>query len=141
MRIRRFLPILLIGAALTGLVPDETAFVTATGSQTAVGSSENTYTIEWGTAKAENYTVSESLGTLTVTANDTAVTLTAASAEKVYDGTALTADGITADGLPAGFTVTGTVNGSQKDAGTGENKIGTYTILNSASEKRSTTAP
>ena len=54
---------------VTGLVNGETATVTATGSQTAVGSSKNGYTIAWGTAKASNYEiVKENLGTLTVTA-------------------------------------------------------------------------
>jgi hypothetical protein len=51
-----------------GLVGGETATVTATGSQTEVGSSANTYTIAWGSAKASNYRITENLGTLTVTA-------------------------------------------------------------------------
>ena len=55
-------------AKITGLVNGETAAVEATGSQTEVGSSANTYAIEWGTAKAQNYTVTEELGTLTVEA-------------------------------------------------------------------------
>ena len=38
-----------------------------TGSQTEVGSSKNTYTIEWGNANAENYKIAEEdIGTLTV---------------------------------------------------------------------------
>ena len=57
------------GATVEGLVAGETATVSATGSQTDVGSSENGYAIEWGTAKESNYEVtSENLGTLTVTA-------------------------------------------------------------------------
>ena len=55
-------------ATITGLKRGETATVTATGSQTAVGSSRNGYNITWGTAKASNYTIVENLGTLTVTA-------------------------------------------------------------------------
>ena len=35
----------------------ELGLVTAAGSQTAVGESDNTYTIAWGTAKESNYTV------------------------------------------------------------------------------------
>lgn len=54
-------------ASMTDLVNGETAEVTATGSQTKVGSSSNTYSISWGTAKASNYIITESLGTLTVT--------------------------------------------------------------------------
>ncbi len=42
--------------------------VTVTGTQTLVGSSSNTYTIDWGQAKATDYTVTDELGTLTVTA-------------------------------------------------------------------------
>ena len=42
--------------------------VRATGSRTSVGQSLNTYEIDWGTAKPENYAITEELGTLTVTA-------------------------------------------------------------------------
>ena len=53
---------------IEGIVEGETATFTTTGSQTEVGNSENTYILTWdGTAKETNYTVSESLGTLTVT--------------------------------------------------------------------------
>lgn len=63
------------GTALTapgkidGLLEGETADLKVTGSQTKVGASENTYTIEWtGTAKESNYKLeSENIGTLTVT--------------------------------------------------------------------------
>ena len=53
-----------------GLLEGETANLKVTGSQTKVGTSENTYAIEWtGTAKESNYKLeSESIGTLTVTA-------------------------------------------------------------------------
>ncbi len=54
-------------ASIEGLVNSETATVKATGSQTSVGSSSNTYSIDWGTTKKDNYTVTENLGTLTVT--------------------------------------------------------------------------
>ncbi len=55
---------------LDGLVNGETATFTVTGNQTDVGSSENTYTIDWehGTAKESNYTIQENKGTLTVEA-------------------------------------------------------------------------
>ena len=109
--------------SVSGLVTDETVTVTATGSQTNVGTSENTYTIEWVTAKEGNYTLTENLGTLKVTANEAAVMLTAASASKTYDGTALTDDTVTAEGLPAGFTVSAVVSGSQTDAGSSANTI------------------
>ena len=49
-----------------GEVPGEHITAVATGSQTVAGSSTNTYTMNWGSAKESNYTVTESLGTLTV---------------------------------------------------------------------------
>ena len=53
---------------VTGFVNGETATFTTTGSQTKAGSSENTYSLTWDkTAKESNYTVSKTLGTLTVT--------------------------------------------------------------------------
>ena len=62
-------------ASITGLVPGEKATVIAKGSQTDVGSSPNTYEINWVTAKATNYKVSkEDLGTLTVTPEPDPVT-------------------------------------------------------------------
>ena len=110
-------------ATITGLVNNETATATANGSQTEVGSSDNTYTIAWGTAKADNYTITDELGTLEVTKNTAKVTLTAASADKTYDGTALTNATVTASGLPAGFTAQATASGSQTDAGSSANVV------------------
>ena len=111
-----------------GLVNGETATVTATGSITDEGSTDNTYSINWGSANPNNYSVSAILGTLTVTAPKSSITLTAASAEKTYDGTALTDGSVQAEGLPDGYTVSARVSGSQTDAGTSENKISSYTI-------------
>ena len=56
--------------SITGLVNDETVTFTVTGSQTDVGSSTNTYSIVWGNVKATNYSLTEELGTLTVTAQN-----------------------------------------------------------------------
>ena len=53
-------------ASVTGLVNGETATVTATGSQTDVGESKNTFEIKWDSAKSSNYTITKDLGTLTV---------------------------------------------------------------------------
>jgi hypothetical protein len=56
---------------ISGFVNNETATFTTTGSQTNKGSSSNTYSLTWdGTAKSTNYTVSETLGTLTVVAKN-----------------------------------------------------------------------
>ena len=53
-------------ATITGLVDGDEAEVTATGSRTKVGSSKNTYDIEWTNADPSNYTITERLGTLRV---------------------------------------------------------------------------
>lgn len=53
----------------SGFVNGEAATLKTTGSQTEVGTSENGYELVWDdNAKAENYTVEENLGTLTVSA-------------------------------------------------------------------------
>ena len=125
-------------ATITGLVNNETATVTATGAQTEVGSSKNTYSINWGTTDAKNYEVTEKLGTLEVTRNTAEVVLTAPSDTKVYDGTALTCDGtgekkVTATGLPEGFTVEATASGSQTNAGKSDNVVNSGWVIKDAS--------
>ena len=116
--------------------------VTATGSQTEVGSSENTYEIQWGNARKENYVVAESVGTLTVTEaqgstnnnenQDIEITLTASSAEKVYDGQPLTSTDVTAEGLPEGYSFTAVTSGSQTDVGSSVNVVSSYKILDAS---------
>ena len=55
-------------AKVDGLVNGETVTIKATGSQTEVGSSKNTYSLKWnGTASESNYEITEHLGTLTIT--------------------------------------------------------------------------
>ena len=119
-------------ASISGLVNGETATVTATGSITQVGSAVNTYSIRWGSADSGNYSISEDLGTLRVTerSNVDEVTLTAASAEKTYDGTPLTDSSFTVEGLPSGYTVTAAVSGSRTDAGVSDNTITSFKIWN-----------
>ena len=56
---------------VTGLQRGDSVTITTSGSQTAVGSSRNTYSIVWDGAKEANYTVTSNLGTLTVTAAPT----------------------------------------------------------------------
>jgi len=117
-------------ARITGLADGETAAVTATGSQTEVGSSDNTYDIDWGSTDKDNYEIVELLGTLTVTVNTDEITLTAASDSKPYDGTALTNPTVTATGLPEGFTIEATASGSQTKAGSSDNIVNAgYRIL------------
>ncbi len=101
---------------VTGFVEDDVV-VTAMGSQLNAGSSENTYTIDWGSAKPENYTITEHLGTLTV--EPAQVTVTTESAVKPYDGTELTGSAEISGAVEEGVTVTAT--GSQLEQGSSEN--------------------
>ncbi|MBR3201431.1 MAG: InlB B-repeat-containing protein, partial [Mogibacterium sp.] len=71
-----------------------------TGTQTPVGTSDNTYSIEWGENKASNYKVSATLGTLEVTAGT--ISITVKDKESVYNGA--TQKGNT---LPESITGTG----------------------------------
>ncbi|MBR0377869.1 MAG: hypothetical protein IJI04_05570 [Lachnospiraceae bacterium] len=104
--------------------------VTATGTITDPGTADNTYSIDWGSVNPDNYILTENLGTLTVDeAYDSPVVLTAASADKTYDGTALEDSTVTASGLGEDFTLEATVEGSQTDAGSSENEITGYKIL------------
>ena len=86
---------------IQGLVNGETATVTATGSQTEIGSSKNSYTIKWGTAKSSNYTIVETLGTLEVTAGEI-TGISAKSWSGTYDGAA---HSISFEGLTENETV------------------------------------
>ena len=98
------------------------------GSQTAIGSSENvidTKSVKITDAEGRDvtaqYHVTLKNGTLTVKApaDATALTITMKSAEKVYDGTALTAKEymISSGALAAGDELVGTVSGSQTNVG------------------------
>ncbi|MDO5327123.1 MAG: FecR domain-containing protein [Clostridia bacterium] len=117
-------------ASIEGLASGETASVTATGAITEIGTAINTYSIDWGETNPANYTVEEHLGTLEVTISSAEINITAASAEKVYDGTPLADDSFTVTGLPDGLTCTAVVQGSQTDAGESSNVIVSYQILN-----------
>ena len=54
---------------VSGLVngDDRIVQITASGSQTEVGSSRNGYTINWGTVNPNNYAITVNYGTLTIT--------------------------------------------------------------------------
>ena len=93
---------------ISGFVNGESAPFETTGSQTEVGTSDNTYAIDWAaagaTAKQANYTVSESIGKLTVTEFAGRVVATPGSYSGVYDGQAHGVD-VTVSGLPEGYSV------------------------------------
>ena len=71
-----------------GLVSGDSSLVTVTvtGTITDVGSTENTYSIDWGGVNPNNYTLTENKGTLTVTAAPITVSSKALSSNKPYDG-------------------------------------------------------
>ncbi|WP_443730413.1 InlB B-repeat-containing protein [Slackia isoflavoniconvertens] len=127
-------------ATETGFAEGEGATYTFTGSQTVVGSSPNAfdYTLNEGT-KADNYTITKSEGTLTVTNRDAKyeIEVESNSAEFTYDGNEHMVEGFKA----LEFTVDGnkyTVSGfsasvSGTDAGTYSNAItGTAKVTDAA---------
>ena len=114
----------------SGFAKGEGATYTFTGSQTVVGSSPNAfdYTLNEGT-KTDNYTITKSEGTLTVTNRDAKyeIEVESNSAEFTYDGNEHMAEGFktlefTVDGNK--YTVSG-LNASvvKTDAGTYSNAI------------------
>ena len=123
---------------ISGFANGETASFAATGSQTLVGTSANSYAITWdGTAKESNYSVVEgAIGTLEVTPSQVAIVVTPRGGSKVYDGKPLTSAGIDVDGLPAGFTLDAATRGSITDAGEllAEVDASTIVIRNAAGE-------
>ena len=107
-------PLICSDATISGFVNNETATIKATGIQTEIGSSSNTYKITWGsTAKEANYSITkEELGTLTVKAP---VTATVTGGEFTYDGQAHGAT-VAVTGLSKEYTVeTATSNASVTD--------------------------
>ena len=117
----------------TGWIDGEGATYSFTGTQTTVGNSANafTYTLKTGTL-ASNYSITKTEGTLTVTQNTTAITVTPGSGSKTYDGTPLTKtahDDFTVTGVPAGFTWTATADGTVTNVtpGDGEKAVNAVT--------------
>ena len=120
---------------VSGFVPGESATLVMTGSQTLVGTSDNTYELNWGdNAKAANYEIVENIGTLEVTQSQAAIVIVPQGASKTYDGTPLEAAGYDVYGLPAGFTLTAVVKGSQTNVGGSYAEVDSYVIENAAGE-------
>ena len=110
-----------------GFVKNEGVTCIYTGTQTQVGSSENTFTWKLrDNTNADNYNITAANGTLKVTKRD--VTLTSASAEKTYDGKPLTKDEVTesGNGFVNGEGVQYDVSGTRTLPGTSSNTF-TYT--------------
>ena len=116
----------------SGFVAGEGATYNVTGSQTDKGSSENwfTYTLTEGT-KADNYTITQEYGELVVTKNTSVINITAKSANKTYDGQALTETryDFTQNILAEGDVLTAVVEGSQTDAGSSANVVKSYRVM------------
>ena len=121
------------GYTSTGLAEGDTfESVTVTGSQTVVGSSDNTVgtvVIKKGNQDVtENYDITFTNGTLTVTKK--ALTITATDATKTYDSTALTSDAYEATELGEGDEITSvTFTGGQTDFGSSKNKPSDAVIM------------
>ena len=116
----------------SGFVAGEGATYNVTGSQTDKGSSKNwfTYTLTEGT-KADNYTITQEYGELVVTKNTSVINITAKSANKTYDGQALTETryDFTQNILAEGDVLTAVVEGSQTDAGSSANVVKSYKVM------------
>ena len=116
----------------SGFVAGEGATYNVTGSQTDKGSSKNwfTYTLTEGT-KADNYTITQEYGELVVTKNTSVINITAKSANKPYDGQALTETryDFTQNVIAKGDELVVTIEGSQTDAGHSENAIKSYKVM------------
>jgi len=113
-----------------GFVAGEVSDIKATGSITKTGIVTNTITYSKNKGfKTGNYKITETEGTLTITANTAAIKVTADSASKTYDGTALTKNTSSITGLPNGFTFEVTVSGTITDAGSAVNEVKSVVIL------------
>ena len=116
---------------------DAITSVTITGSQTIAGSSGNVPSaaviMNGETDKTANYDFTYVPGTLTVTPK--ALTITASSDSKVYDGTALIKDTYTNTALATGDNIESvTMTGSQTDVGTSDNVPSGAVIKNGSNE-------
>ena len=103
--------------SIGGLQGEDRVTAATTGSQTEVGSSENTYRITWGDVDAANYVIDEHLGTLTVTPAPVPPT------PNPDDGTTPTPEPTPSptpgDGSTPGSTPDGTTPGSTPNPGNG----------------------
>ena len=116
----------------TGNLPGDTVYATTSGSQTNVGSSDNRVTNVWvedanGNDVTANYQMGTHVpGTLSVSVDTSnVIVVTARSASKYYDGTALTEAGYDRTGgtLATGHTVKAFTSGSQTNTGSSANII------------------
>ena len=82
--------------SISGFVNGETATFKTTGSQTEVGKSDNTYTLNWnGTALESNYEIKATIGTLTVEKVSMTITVNGNTSRVKYNGNEQTLEGYT----------------------------------------------
>ncbi|MDE6869004.1 MAG: hypothetical protein K2J83_07695 [Clostridia bacterium] len=118
------------GYTQVGLAEMHTITPTSLSTITDVGTCDNEIEVKIfnGTTEVtENYSISYHWGTLEITAR--AVTVTADSAEKVYDGTALACNTVSADNLVTGHRAEAKVSGTGTDAGEYANVITEGTVV------------
>ena len=115
-------------AEATGLVSGDTCEVTVSGSGTDAGS----YTASASALSNGNYKLPADVS-VNFTVEAAALSVTTPDAEKVYDGTALTAEG-SISRLVNGETATFTANGTQTEVGSSTN---TYSITWDGTAKKS----
>ena len=115
-----------------GFAEDEGATYTVTGSQLDVGHSPNSFTYELNEGTlAANYIIETAEGKLTVKPILTEITITAASDEKLYDGSELTNSKFTFTPgiLIDGDVLTAVVEGSQLNAGSSANVVKSHVVM------------
>nr|MCR5468686.1 hypothetical protein [Lachnospiraceae bacterium] len=137
------------GTALTnnGVTVSDPGFVTGdavaysfTGTVTDPdeGAVQNKFTWEFTSGKATNYTITPAYGTLSINKVSAPITITAKNVTKVYDGTALNANGyeftqgILANGDVLAATVAGTTGA---DVSTGTSRISGYKVVRTSDNK------
>ena len=108
-----------------GFAEGEGADFSVTGARTVPGSVANSFTYAlWANTKAENYSITKTEGMLTVRSREARyeITVTANSAEALYDGTVHSVEGLVTDRFTAGgheYVVEGlTASASAAAAGT-----------------------
>ena len=116
----------------SGFLRGEGVTCSVTGNIIDAGETENefTYTAKIGT-NLENYKISKEAGKLKVTKKTAGITVTAASAEKKYDGRPLADSGFTYTDniLVEGDVIEAEVEGTITDAGTAPNKVTSYKVM------------
>lgn len=103
-----------------GFLSNEVPTIINNGTITTVGEKDNTYNIEWGQINKDNYNITPAFGKLVVSerGNKFAITVTAKSGRKTYDGTKHTVSGFDVTGLDADlFTISAQATQTKTSAG------------------------